>query len=241
MKIAVGVGKNLNILHAAQKVDHEMILTRSEDELLDLVINGKVDAAVRGSLSASNLISKLREYYPEVSRASLLELNGHKFLLAPVGIDEGDTLEKKEKILHHGVQFLKEIGLEPQVAILSGGRPQDMGRSAMIDRSIEEAEQLTLITKDKYPVKHYYILIEDAVSDGANFILAPDGISGNLIFRSLVLIGSIKSHGAVTLGIKEIFIDTSRSQNEEGYLRAICLAEKLAKLRENNLPSTHLK
>ena len=37
MKIAVGVGKNLAIVKAAQKVDFEVILTKSEDELLDLV------------------------------------------------------------------------------------------------------------------------------------------------------------------------------------------------------------
>jgi len=232
MKIAVGVGKNLAIVKAAQKVDFEVILTKSEDELLDLLITGSVDAAVRGSLSASHFMSKIREYYPEVSRASFLELNGHKFLLAPVGIDEGDTLEKKEKIIDNGVQFLEDIGFKSRVAVLSGGRPQDRGRSSRIDSSIREAEQLTMITKDKYPVKHYFILIEDAVSDGANLILAPDGICGNLIFRSLVLMGSMKSYGGVTLGIKEIFIDTSRSQNEEGYLRALKFAEKLAKLRK---------
>ncbi len=127
---------------------------------------------------------------------------------------------------------MKDNGFEPKVAVLSGGRPQDRGRSSRIDSSIREAEQLTMITKDKYPVKHYFILIEDAVSDGANLILAPDGICGNLIFRSLVLMGSIKSYGAVTLGVKEIFIDTSRSQNEEGYLQALKFAGKLAKLRE---------
>lgn len=228
MKIAAGVGENQAIVHAAQKVGFEVILTESEDVLLDLLLKGDVTAAVRGSLSASTFMSRLRENYSNVSRASLLELNGNMFLLAPVGIDEGDTLEQKERIIHNGAQFLKQMGLQPNIAIISGGRPQDKGRSSRIDSSIREAEELTMITRDKYRVKHYFILIEDAISDGANLILAPDGICGNLIFRSLVLIGSIKSHGAVTLGINEIFIDTSRSQNEEGYLRALELAEKLA-------------
>lgn len=228
MKIAAGVGENQAIVQAAQKVEFEVILTESEEELLDLLLNGEVHAAVRGSLSASSFMSKLRENYLLVSRASLLEFEDHLFLLAPVGIDEGDTLEQKENIIQNGVQFLEKIGLDPKIAVLSGGRPQDRGRSSRIDRSIRQAEELTMITKDKYRVKHYFILIEDAVSDGANLILAPDGICGNLIFRSLVLIGSIKSHGAVTLGIKEIFIDTSRSQNEEGYIRALKLANKLA-------------
>ena len=115
------------------------------------------------------------------------------------------------------------------VDTLSGGRPQDIGRSSRIDKTIQEAEELTRITRDKYAVKHYFILIEDAIADGANLVLAPDGITGNLIFRSLVFLGSLESHGAVTLGIKDIFIDTSRSQSEEGYLRALKLAEKLAR------------
>lgn len=231
MKIAAGVGENQAIVHAARRVDFKVVLTNSEKELLDLLLNGKVSAAVRGSLSASHLMASIRENYPEVYRASLLEFKGHQFLLAPVGIDEGDTLEQKKKIIDYGVKFLEKMGLNPKIAILSGGRPQDMGRSPKIDDSIREAEELTLITRDKYTVKHYFILIEDAVADGANLILAPDGISGNLIFRSLVFLGSLKSHGAVTLGIKEIFIDTSRSQSEDGYLRALKLAEKLAKTK----------
>ncbi|MBP1946696.1 methanogenesis marker protein Mmp4/MtxX [Methanobacterium petrolearium] len=228
MKIAAGVGENQAIIKAAQKVDFEVILTKSEEQLLNLLLNGDVNAAVRGSLSASCFMSQLRKIYSEVSRASILEYNGQLFLLAPVGIDEGDTLQQKERIIHNGAEFLEKIGIDPKIAILSGGRPQDVGRSSKIDNSIMEARELTMITKDKYRVKHYFILIEDAVSDGANLILAPDGICGNLIFRSLVLIGSIKSHGAVTLGIEEIFIDTSRSQNEEGYIRSLELAKKLA-------------
>ena len=221
MKIAAGVGENKAIIKAARKVESEVILTESEEELINLLLNGEVEAAVRGSLSASHLMAVFKEKYSQLYRASLLEFEGHHFLLAPVGIDEGDTLEQKKKIIEYGAHFLKKMGLEPKIAILSGGRPQDKGRSSRIDDSITEAQELTRITRDKYPVKHYFILIEDAVADGANMIMAPDGICGNLIFRSLVFIGSIKSHGAVTLGIKEIFIDTSRSQSEEGYLQSL--------------------
>ncbi len=231
MKIAAGVGENQAIVQAASRVDFKVVLTKSENELLDLLLTGRVNAAVRGSLSASHLMASFRENYPEVYRASLLEYKGNQFLLAPVGIDEGDTLEQKKKIIDYGAKFLEKMGLNPKIAILSGGRPQDVGRSPKIDDSIREAEELTRITRDKYTVKHYFILIEDAVADGANLILPPDGISGNLIFRSLVFLGSLKSHGAVTLGIKEIFIDTSRSQSEAGYLRALKLAEKLARTK----------
>jgi putative methanogen marker protein 4 len=234
MKIAAGLGENQAIVRAAEKVDFEVLLTESEDELLEMLFKKEVDAAVRGSLESSLIMAKIKERYHDVYRASLLEVDGHKLLLAPVGIDEGDTLEQKKNIIVYGAQLLSEMGLEPKIAILSGGRLQDVGRSQKIDDSIREAEELTRITRDKYTVKHYFILIEDAVAQGSNLILAPDGICGNLIFRSLVFLGSIKSHGAVNLGIKEILIDTSRTQTEKGYLRALKLAKKLAEFRKIN-------
>lgn len=102
-----------------------------------------------------------------------------------------------------------------------------MGRSIEVDKSIEEGEKLEKLAKDM-GAKHYYILIEKAIKDGCNLVVAPNGICGNLIFRSLVLVGSAKSYGAISLGIDPIFIDTSRSQTVEGYMRALKFAKYLA-------------
>ncbi len=235
MKIAAGVGENKNIIEASKKVDFEVILTESEDDLLEMLLNKKVEAAIRGSLGASNVLNVLKERYNnKIFRASFLEVRGHKFLLAPVGIDEGDGLEEKVKIVNLGAEFLLKLGIEPKIAVLSGGRHQDVGRSQKIDKSIAEGEHVTSIVKSKYSVKHYFILIENAIKDNVNFILAPDGISGNLIFRTLAFLDSGKSHGAVTLGIDEIFIDTSRSQSVEGYIRALEFSNYLAKSRSKN-------
>ena len=35
------------------------------------------------------------------------------------------------------------MGIKPKVAVMSGGRPQDRGRSIKIDDSLEEGEILT--------------------------------------------------------------------------------------------------
>ncbi|MEN6292393.1 MAG: methanogenesis marker protein Mmp4/MtxX [Methanobacterium sp.] len=239
MKIAAGVGENKNIIEASKKVDFEVILTESEDKLINMLLNKEVDAAVRGSLSASKILSILKEKYQgKLYRASFLETNGQKFLFAPVGIDEGDNPEEKIKIIELGAEFLSKLGIEPKIAVLSGGRPQDVGRSQKIDDSIADGERITSATKSKYSVKHYFILIENAIKDNVNFILAPDGISGNLIFRTLIFLGSGKSHGAVTLGINEIFIDTSRSQSVEGYIRALEFSNYLARLKSRNKNAT---
>ena len=240
MKIAAGVGENKNIVEASKKVDFEVILTESEEDLVNMLLNKEVNAAVRGSLSSSKILSILKEKYPsKMYRASFLETNGQKFLFAPVGIDEGANLKEKVKLIDLGAKFLLKLGVEPKIAVLSGGRPQDIGRSQKIDNSIAEGEHVTSVTKSKYSIKHYFILIEDAIKDNVNFILAPDGISGNLIFRTLVFLGSGKSHGAVTLGINEIFIDTSRSQSVEGYVRALEFSNYLARLKSRNEKCNH--
>ena len=245
MKIAAGLGKNKNIIEASKKVGFEVLLTESEDELIDMLLNKKVDAAIRGSLSASKIMGVLRKKYGgKIYRASFLEVNDNKFLFAPVGIDEGDSLQDKKRITELGAEFLLKMGIEPKIGVLSGGRHQDVGRSPKIDSSIEEGMNLEKIIKDKYFIKHYFILIEDAIKDNVNFILAPDGISGNLIFRTLVFLGSGKSYGAVTLGIDEIFLDTSRSQTVEGYKRALEFSYYLARLKsrsENETTKTTLK
>ena len=230
MKIAAGLGKNKNIVEAAADVDFEVILTESEEELSSMLLNNKVDGAVRGSLSSTKILNVLRkEHNQKIYRASLLELKGHKFLLAPVGIDEVDTLQDKQKIVELGTEFLSKLGIEPKIGVISGTRLEDSGRSPKIDYFIEESLDLIEKIKNKFFIKEY--LLNEAIKDNANIILAPDGISGNLIFRSLVFLGATKSYGAVSLGMDKIFIDTSRSQTVEGYKRALELSHYLAKLK----------
>ncbi len=237
MKIAAGLGKNRNIIEASENVDFEVILTKSEDELIDMLLNKEVDAVVRGSLSSTNILSILRKKYSrKIYRASFLELKDHKFLLAPVGIDEVDNLYDKLNITELGAEFLLTLGIKPKIGTISGSRPEDIGRSPKIDYFIEETLNLTEIMKNKYFIKDY--LIEEAVKDNVNFILAPEGISGNLIFRTLVFLGSTISHGALVLGINEIFVDTSRSQTVEGYERALKLSHYLARLKSMNGTTT---
>ncbi|GAB6056208.1 methanogenesis marker protein Mmp4/MtxX [Methanobacterium movens] len=227
--IAAGVGKNQKIIEAAQSVKFPVKLFDNEKQLMEMISNPQVGAVVRGSLDSSIISSIKKEYGNNIIRASFIKIKDHEFLLAPVGIDEGKNLEEKALMVELCCEFLKSMGKRPQVAIISGGRSQDVGRSPQIDQSIEEGKHLTSIIKDKYRVKHYYILIEKALQDRCNLILAPDGISGNLIFRSLVLIGSLKSYGAVTLGMNKIFIDTSRDQSKSGYIRALNFAHHLAR------------
>jgi len=71
---------------------------------------------------------------------------------------------------------------------------------------------------------HCEILIEDAVKT-CGIIIAPDGISGNLVFRTLAFLGAGHGHGAPVVNIAKIFVDTSRAQKD--YANALMLAAAL--------------
>ena len=169
-----------------------------------------------------------------------------EFLLSPVGIDEGKCLDEKFELAIQASEFIQSRGKEVKIAILADGREDDLGRSERINNSLQDSEELTKLLLDyfenssdfdnesediskHFSVKNYYILLEQAIKDKNNIIISPDGISGNIIFRTLVLLNSWPSCGAVTLGIDKIFIDTSRDQSVEGYLRSLNLAYNLAK------------
>lgn len=234
--IAIGIGKNSNMNKAAnifrKTHDINIKLIYSDDELVSSILDEKIDAVVRGSLPASGVIKEVKKHFPEISRATFVHGEEHEFLLTPVGIDEGATVEEKLKIAIYCGEFLKKISKEPKIAVLADGRKGDYGRSDKISKSIDESETLTQLIKENtdFEVKNYYILIEQALKDDCNVIIAPDGIIGNIIFRTLILVNSWPSCGAVTFGIDGIYIDTSRDQSVEGYLRSLKFAYKLANL-----------
>lgn len=232
MRIAIGLGKNDNVLKAVKEFPFKIEIAKTNKELLSYINNPEIDGVIRGSLE-SNVLMELKKEYPNLFRASLLEKDEHLFLLTPVGIDEGDSLESKITIIKECSKIIEKLGLKPKIALISGGRKNDRGRSSKIDKTIDECEEIEKQLQNKYDIKHYYILIEEAIKDHANIIIAPDGITGNLIFRSLVLVAGIKSNGALTLKQPNLFIDTSRSQSKEGYINSIKLMQKIIEKKEN--------
>ena len=233
-RIAIGVGENENIIQACHifKEKHpktELRLVYSDEDLIKSVFSRDVDAVIRGSLSASNIIAKLKERYPHLSRASYINNGEQEFLLTPVGIDEGNTVEDKFRIAMNCIDFLKQVEKTPKIAILAEGREDDFGRDSAVSNSIKDSRKLTKLLSENTDedVKNYHILIEKAVQDKRNIIIAPNGRVGNIIFRTMVLLNSWPSYGAVTFGMDRVYIDTSRDQSIEGYLRSLVLAEEL--------------
>jgi predicted methyltransferase MtxX (methanogen marker protein 4) len=139
-----------------------------------------------------------------------------------VGVDEGWTIPEKLDLVAKGREIARTFGLPGGGAILSGGRLGDVGRHKQVDKSLASGELVAKIAS----ARHAEILIEDAVED-CGLIIAPDGISGNLIFRTLTFLGAGKGHGAPVVNIDKIFVDTSRASPD--YTNALMLADALSK------------
>lgn len=217
------IGTDLEIIHSNDP----------PEKLIELLLAGKIDGAVRGTLSATKTLSELKRTLnmKKLYRVALLETaNGLPFFLAPVGIDEGNSVDDKVELIKRGAEHFRRLGVKMRVGILSGGRFEDKGRDKTVDRTLEDAELVTeKVCSSGIEVKNYSILIEDAIKE-ANFIVAPDGISGNLIFRTLVFLGGGYGHGAPVL-MDKVFVDTSRVGGH--YKRAIMLASALKQSSQN--------
>ena len=231
-KVRIGIGRGTDAGNVEKSVaamkQHDVVIYEDPEKLADDLATGKIDAAIRGDMSSSVLlpILKKRMVMKALERIVFLELlNGKMIIMAPVGIDEGWTDEQRMELARQCVKMAKRVGLGTRIAVMSGGRCEDVGRCRAVDRSIESARHIAKTLKEEgYDAYHCQILIEDAVNN-ADILIAPEGITGNIIFRTLHFIGGAKALGAPVVNMDKVFIDTSRVKTD--YTDSIALAMRL--------------
>ena len=233
------VGENLETYF-----DFEIINSpHPEKTLINLVLEKNVDGAVRGSFKANVILKELRSQLKldknvSSARFALVQhpLSGRAMYLAPVGIEEGRSFKEKEFIVTKGIELLQLIGIDPVIDVLAAGiSPDDIGRDEYADKTISDAEKIINLVKEKQKnidIKTSGIQIENALEEGANLIIFPDGINGNLLYRSLVHITDWKSFGAIFAVQNHnltdfIFIDTSSIGTIHEYRRALMFASAI--------------
>lgn len=203
---------------------------RDPEELVEAVVGGHVDAAIRGTLPSHQVLPALNEATgaPSAMRAALMEVEGGRALwLTPVGIDEGGDMAQRWSLLKAVIGLATGLGWEPRVAVMSMGRTEDGGRGELIAASQRECEALRSAAEaEGVEATCVGIQLERAV-EGSNIVLAPDGVTGNLVFRALHLVSGHRSWGAVAMGVAPlVFVDTSREKSD--YLGPLHLARALA-------------
>ncbi|UCE92214.1 MAG: hypothetical protein JSV90_03520 [Methanobacteriota archaeon] len=197
--------------------------------LVRALMDEDVDAAVRGTLGSGGAVEAMRTLSATgtVMRTAVMsDANGRPFLLTPVGIDEGNSLEQRLELVRRTVRYFTPAGWRIEVGVLSKGRPEDKDRGNDIARSLEEGEAMKrALTAEGVPARHYSILVEEAVRE-RDLVVAPDGVVGNLMFRTLHFLGDGKSYGAPIVNLPRVFVDTSRAK--EDYSGPVLLAAGLA-------------
>jgi len=213
----------------------DLITTKEpEQEIINFLSNNMINAIVRGSLSSSKFLKQLKLEFniSDVNRLALLETyNGFQFFYGPVGIDECNDIDSKIIFVNKAIIELESLNIEPKISILSGGRLSDIGRDPKVDKTINIADEIVEHIRKENPnlrINHDEILIENAIYNKSNLIIAPDGISGNLIYRTLVHLGGGKAYGAIYMDINLVIIDTSRVGNLNEVLGALILALSLS-------------
>lgn len=236
--VRVGVGLPTGLvadIRKRQSADRSEPIVDSFDDprlLVRALKNGTVDAAVRGTMSSAKILGELRIEFglKEIMRTAVLEdSKGKPFLLTPVGIDEGVDMDSRLRLVLSSLSYFSAAGWRLEVAVLSKGRQEDRGRSKEIETSLDEGERLVQrLKKDGLKVEHRTILLEDAVAK-ADLVVAPDGISGNLIFRAMHFVGGGKAYGAPVVNMKRVFVDTSRAKSD--FMDPILLAAGLVSVK----------
>jgi len=234
----IGVGLPLGLVTTTKKQLSEQrselrIDSYDDPHLLVMALkNGAIDAAVRGTMSSVKILAELKREFAlkETMRTALLaDSNGKPFLLTPVGIDEGMDMESRLRLVLSTMSYFSAAGWRLEVAVLSKGRTEDRGRSKEIEASLLEGDKLVLrLRKDGLKAEHRTILLEDAVAK-ADLVVAPDGVSGNLIFRAMHFVGGGRAYGAPVVNMKKVFVDTSRSKVD--FTDSILLAAGLSSVK----------
>jgi len=206
---------------------------KPEEIIFNSLIKSQIHAIVRGNMSSSKFLANLKKNFniSEIFRLALMETyDGFQFFYGPVGIDECKNIESKVSFVNKAIEELEALNIIPKISILSGGRLGDLGRDSRVDKSINNAKEVVALLKKEHPnleINHDEILIENAIYNKSNVIIAPDGISGNLIYRTLVHLGGGKAYGAIYMDLDRVIIDTSRVGKPTEIYGALVLASAL--------------
>ncbi len=206
-----------------------------EREIVEFLNNRTINAIVRGSLSSSKFLENVKKILKikKINRLALMEtIDGFQFFYGPVGIDECNNFNDKIEFINKAIKVLKSLNITPKISVLSGGREGDLGRDVNVDKTIKMALHVVDYFKKEDPgldIFHDEILIENAIEKESNLIIAPEGISGNLVYRTLVHLGGGKAYGAIYMGIDDLIVDTSRVGNINEISGAFLLALALSR------------
>lgn len=184
-----------------------------------------------------NQILKVVDYSESSKKVSstmiLLSKNGPVFI-ADTSLNTDPSIEELAAIAEVTANFVKQLGIEPRVAMLS--HENFSGNSKLSRKVIEAVKLLNQSNPDLIvdgEIQPDYALNEQLVSEflfsklkskPANVLIFPDMISANLSTNLAKSLGSIKSIGPVLLGLDKSIHIISRNSSVEDIVNLATLA-----------------
>ena len=191
----------------------EVIVFNDIGDMITALKDNYIDAAVSGDFSQVRVydtIAELFHFEEKIERIALVQTSdGEYIFIGPIDAHSGRTYKDRLDIARQGTRFISSLDEQPSVGVLSVGHPDIIGRDENMDKWIKEADSLVNeLKKSGIDARNYYMNMEEAFEDDRNFILVPDGVSGNIAFQSLAILGGGAAIGAPVINLPRVFIDT---------------------------------
>lgn len=222
-------------------------LAEQSKRAVELIVEKKAQVLMKGLVDTSILLKAvLKEQSLRTGRtmSAVGIMNSpyyHKlFLLTDAAMNIKPDSAKKKQIIENAVEAAKAIGItNPKAAVLCAKEKVDEKMSETLDaqvlKEMNERGEIkdcivdgplafdNIISKEAAEHKG----IKSVVSGDVDIILAPDLVSANSLYKTLIFLGGAKSAGII-MGAKVPIVLTSRADSEETKMYSIAVAALIA-------------
>jgi predicted methyltransferase MtxX (methanogen marker protein 4) len=208
----------------------KVISQAPEKDLAKMLFNQEFDGIVRGTIDDFKTFEAYQMLIGQEKAKQMIELGlmedfyGRQFFISQASNPLGWSKEEKIKDCEGTIKFMKlELGLKPKIGFITGVRHETYERKKgtkkgvqkILNQTYEDADFIVdYFTKHKIEAKNYAIEIETALKEGCNIIVPPNGMVGNQIFRTLVLVGGGKFLACSRANFPHPYEDNSRSETD---------------------------
>ena len=214
---------------------------------VELVLEGKVQALMKGSLHTDELMSAViasqggLRTKRRVSHCYLMQTPAYPrpFIITDAAINIAPTLDDKADIVRNAIDLAHAIGVaEPRVAILAAVETINPHMPATLDAAalckMADRGQITGALLDgplafdavSMAAAHTKGIVSE-VAGRADILVVPDLESGNMLAKQLEFMGNAASAGIV-LGARVPIVLTSRADSRETRIASCAVAVLLA-------------
>ncbi|MCD4785300.1 MAG: hypothetical protein K8T10_15895 [Candidatus Eremiobacteraeota bacterium] len=200
-------------------------------DMSSMLISGEVDGIVHWNFGKQKIINALENQYMEkVLRLNLMHFNNHYFFIGPLRTTGIDNMIFKLSILQLAVSLMKDLAIEPKVAIFYC-LEKYLGEDPNVDRIIFEGNYLTsFLSKENINAKSYGDKVKEALDHGRNILFAHNWTGAYLMGGTFFSAGAdLIAQPALT---ERIFVSATGRLGPKTYLNALKFACALVNIKK---------